>query len=155
MSRQHIAASHRIELPVPADRGLRFFTPAGERLWVPGWAPRHLHPADGHTEAGMVFTTGTGDEFTIWCLVDWQPAQGRARYSRVTPALRAGTVEVRCAPIDGQCCSVDVSYTLTALTLAGEATLAAFEGAAYRQMIESWRAAIEAGLPALRAAEIP
>ena len=53
MSR-HVAATHRIELPVPADRGLRFFTPAGERLWVPGWSPRHLHPADGRTEAALL-----------------------------------------------------------------------------------------------------
>lgn len=154
MSR-HVAATHRIELPVPADRGLRFFTPAGERLWVPGWSPRHLHPADGRTEAGMVFTTGAGDDFTIWCLVDWQPAQGRARYSRVTPALRAGTVDVRCVPIDAQRCAVDVSYTLTALSPAGETTLVAFEGPAYRQMIESWREAIEVRLPVLQAAEIP
>jgi hypothetical protein len=147
-------ASHTISIPAPVDQCQRFFTPAGEELWVDGWRPAYIWPPDGRTEKGMVFTTGCGDDFTIWSLVDFDTASHRARYARVTPATRCGFVEVRCTPSGERATTVEVTYTLTALNEAGEQTLAAFSGPAFVAMIEGWRSAIEARLPQLLAATI-
>lgn len=91
---QHLHATHRIVVDAPVDRAFMFFTPAGEELWVDGWQPAYIHPRDGRTEAGMVFSTGEGAEHTVWILADFDRAAHRSRYLRCTPASRTGIVEV-------------------------------------------------------------
>lgn len=153
--RRHIHNSHSIQVAAPVATAFMFFTPAGEERWVDGWKPHYIQPTDGATRHGMVFTTGTADEFTIWQLVDFDKTTWRSRYVRTTPALRTGIVEVRCTPLDGNHTQVSVSYDITALNAAGEASLAAYEGDAFVGMIEGWAVAIAARLGELVGSEIP
>lgn len=152
MSR-HLQCSHRIMVDLPVDQALMLFTPAGEALWVDGWAPRYIHPAEGRTEAGMVFSTGAGDETTHWLLADFDRAAHRSRYVRCTPASRMTVVEVQCRAIDPARTEAGVSYTLTALNDAGEAAIAAFEHG-FVAMIDGWAARIAAKRDTLLAATI-
>jgi hypothetical protein len=152
MSR-HRQCRHRITVDMPVDQAFMCFTPAGEALWVDGWAPRYVHPADGRTEAGMVFSTGTGDEITHWLLADFDRAARRSRYVRCTPASRMTVVEVQCRELDATRTAVEVSYSLTALNEAGEAAIATFERG-FIAMIDGWGAAIAAKRDTLLAAEI-
>ncbi len=144
------SATHRIRLAAPAAQCHHLFTPAGEELWVDGWQPHYVVPDTGETVPGMVFTTGAGDDYTIWTLVDFDTTNYWSRYARVTPALRTGTVDVRCRPVDAETTDVDVSYVLTALSAKGQASLSAFEGAAFVQMIEAWKQSIDQHLHTLR-----
>jgi hypothetical protein len=62
----HIEVSGTLRVArAPAD-AFRFFTPEGERLWVPDWDPEDLHPADGALVAGLTFRTRHGGEQTVW-----------------------------------------------------------------------------------------
>jgi hypothetical protein len=151
---RHVHASHRIVVQAPVDRCFMFFTPTGEELWVDGWQPRYLHPDDGRTEAGLVFTTGHGTEATIWLLADFDREAHRSRYVRCTPGSRTGTVEVRCSALDGGCSEVEVSYELTALSAEGERALEAFEGEAFAAMIDGWAREIAARRSELMGADI-
>ncbi len=90
----------------------------------------------------MVFTTGAGDNQTFWGLVDYDPQRYLARYARVTPASRFGFVEVACSP-QGAGTRVEVTYTFTALTDAGNAFLDQFSEAAFRKMIDGWKALLD------------
>jgi hypothetical protein len=150
----HTHAHHRITIDAPIDRCFMLFTPAGEELWVDGWQPCYLNPPDGRTEAGMVFTTGSGDDHTIWLLADFDRAQHRSRYVRCTPASRTGTVEVQCRALGDEQTEVEVAYMLTALTPAGAEALAGFEGEHFAAMIDGWAREITARLDALRDAAI-
>lgn len=151
---RHLQASHRIVVDGPIDQAFMWFTPAGEELWVDGWRPSYLHPSDGRTEGGMVFTTGQGDDLTIWTLADFDRVAHRSRYLRCTPASRTGFVEVRCAALDAARTEVCVSYTLTALNAAGEKVLEGFEGERFAAMIDGWAQAIAARRELLLAASI-
>jgi hypothetical protein len=146
---QHIRSQHTIRIAAPAHVAFKFFTPAGEEAWVPHWRPRYLYPADGTTQQGQIFTTGEGDGFTIWHVADFDLTACRVRYVRTTPALRTGFVEVQCVARAGDASDVLVSYELTALTTAGEPTLAAHEGPAFMAMIDGWAGLIAAHLPQL------
>jgi hypothetical protein len=150
----HLHCTHRIVVDAPIERCFMYFTPAGEELWVDGWRPRYLHPADGRTEAGMVFTTGEGDEHTIWTLVDFDRDGQRSRYVRCTPATRTGLVEVVCRAVDASRTEVSVSYTLTALSEHGREALAAYEGERFAAMIDGWARQIAARRELLLAADI-
>ena len=152
---KHLQSRHSLDLALPAAQCQMLFTPAGEELWVEGWRPTYLHPEDGRTQRGMIFVTGEGDEYTVWSLVDFERGERHyARYARVTPALRSGFVEVCCRAITPQTTRVDVSYELTALTPAGEASLQAYEAEPFVQMIQEWQRLIDARLPELAVARI-
>lgn len=111
---------HLITVEAPVARAFMYFTPAGESHWVEGWKPTYLHPSDGRTEPGMVFTTGEGAEHTVWMLADFDRGAHRSRYLRCTPGSRLVVVEIACRALDAQTTGVEVAYTLTALTPAAE-----------------------------------
>lgn len=138
---ERVVRTHQFELPMAPHDALHFFTPEGERAWAKGWDPRYLHPADGRTTAGMVFTTGHGGEETLWTMTRHEPEDGVVEYLRVTPGSRMGTVRVQCAEA-GTGTRVTVTYALTALTPEGNATLRALDAAAYETFIESWEVSI-------------
>ncbi len=145
----HLRSTHRIRIPAPADTAFMFFTPAGEAHWVEGWQPAYLWPADGATCQGMVFTTGGGDEFTIWQLADFDRDRRRSRYVRTTPGRRAGFVEIQVEPDGPADCQVSVCYEMTALADANGDPLAAYRGAGFTAMIDGWQAEIVRRLPQL------
>lgn len=144
-SANHATAEHTITLPLSADEAFPLFTPEGERLWIEDWNPHYFYPANGETIVGMVFTTGHGGETTYWTLVDFDNVAHMARYARVTPGSRSVIVAVKCEAAGALETRVIVRYSLTALSEAGNAAIAAFvEG--YQEMIEDWRKKILAYL---------
>jgi hypothetical protein len=149
-----ITASHTITIELPVQQCQMLFTPAGEELWVDDWAPRYLHPADGHTAKGMAFMTGSADELTVWTLAEFSQSPHRACYLRVTPALRWGFVEVACTPCDAQATQVTVTYTMRALNAAGAETLKGFEPAPFAAMIDHWKECIDQRMSLLRDSRI-
>jgi hypothetical protein len=137
----HAIAEHIINLPLSADEAFPLFTPEGERLWIEDWNPHYFYPANGETIVDMVFTTSHGDETTYWTLVDFDNLAHQVRYSRVTPGSRTVIVEVKCEATGEHATKVTVRYTLTSLSEAGNAAIAAFV-AGYQAMIEDWRTKI-------------
>jgi hypothetical protein len=151
---KHVRRTHRIIVNAPIEKTFMFFTPAGEELWAEGWSPCYIHPPCGTTSRGMVFTTGEGESFTIWQLLDFDRVHYRSHYVRTTPLLRAGQVVVDCSPVSDRSTAVDVTYDMVALTVAGERSLVAFAPDSYVGMIESWSRRIEQRIGQLVSAAI-
>jgi hypothetical protein len=135
-----ITRSGHFRLALPPALAFKLFTAVGERLWVPGWTPEILGPLP--QAGGLVFLTGDGAERTIWTVIDSDPVGGRVRYSRVTPASRAGAVTIELAPT-GTGCRVEVTYDLTALNADGAAALDAYAPDRFAAMLNHWRELIE------------
>lgn len=149
-----IVASHAIHIDIPVRQCQMLFTPAGEELWVDGWQPSYMHPPNGSTTQGMVFTTGSGDETTVWFLTEFSREPYRARYARVTPASRWGFVEVACKETSDNATQVLITYELQALNPKGEEVLKDFEPAPFVSMIEDWKRCIDEKIDTLRGASI-
>ena len=139
----------RIFVPAPADIAFRFFTPAGEQIWIDDWRPRYIDPPDGSTVAGMVFTTGEDHEHTIWQLLDFDPARRVSRYVRTTPGLRTGTVTVHATALDAHSAEVLVRYEMTALSSAGANSLEQYLDPAFSEALDQWGEKIRLRLPQL------
>ncbi|MGE0312231.1 MAG: SRPBCC family protein [Lautropia sp.] len=147
-------ASHTITIALPVRQCQMLFTPAGETLWVAGWAPRYLHPSDGTTTPGMVFMTGTGEDTTVWTLTHFSASPHHARYARVTPASHWGFVDIACDPVQAKRTRVTVTYAMQA-TCASDPTLPAhYAPDAFAAMIDGWKRRIDERLDALRDARI-
>lgn len=121
---------HTFPVPLPADRAMHLFTPVGERAWAPHWDPVFPAGEQGDGSApGTVFLTGD----THWVVT--HRTTGHIRYARVTPGVRAGTVDVQVRP-HGATATAEVTYELTPLA----------EGDDYDPAIRDWEAAIAAAL---------
>jgi hypothetical protein len=135
-----------LRVDAPPQHAFQLFTAPGERLWVDGWEPLVLRGGDGRGKGSVFVTEAHGDK-AYWIVVDYDEDALHARYARVAPGTRAGTVEVF-ARDDGEgATEVEVTYELTALSDEGNEQLAAFDAEAYAQMLADWERMIrDAGL---------
>jgi hypothetical protein len=137
----HVQLSGRITIPVAPAGAFRYFTPEGERRWVPGWNPEYLHPPDGSLAEGLAFRTGHGGEETIWLVTRCNPAAGVIEYVRITAGSRIGTVSVSVAAAGKGATEATVTYRLTSISPAGDSTLESFE-AGFARMLADWETRI-------------
>lgn len=132
-----VAHTGRLRVDAAPDHAFPLFTAPGETLWVDGWDPEVLSGTDGRGK-GSVFVTRAGGEAAYWIVVDYDPGARHARYARIAPDTRAGTVEVSVRGDGAGGSEVEVTYELTALTARGEEELAAFDAQAYERMLAEW-----------------
>lgn len=147
---EHVTRTASLVVDRPVAEAFAFFTPEGERSWAGKWDPAYHHPADGTMQPGLVFTTGEGEEHTIWTVLRHEPEFGLVEYMRTTPGSRTGTVLVQCSPLGDARTRVMVAYSLTALSESGNLVLRGLTDLAFREYIESWEAAIAQVLAARR-----
>ena len=137
--------SGEFELPVSAAEAIRFFTPEGERAWVPGWNP--LYPAGEASEAsGTVFTTDSDGVETIWVVQKINRNGYSSTYSRVTPGHHAGTVKVRCVDQADGGCGVTVAYDMSLLPGSDPTGLDAYNDPSFAAMMDEWASEVSRAL---------
>lgn len=137
--------SDDFELPVSAAEAIGFFTPEGERDWVPGWNP--IYPAGEASESsGTVFTTVIGGVDTIWIVQTINRDDYSASYSRVTPGHHAGTVHVQCLDGADGGCTVVVTYDMSLLAGGDPEGLAAYDDRPFAAMMDEWAAEVRRAL---------
>jgi len=134
---QSIAHSGTLRVDAPAEHAFQLFTAPGEKLWIEGWDPVVPSGGDGRAR-GAVFVTNTAGEKTYWVVVDYDDEALHARYSRIAPGTRAGTVEVFARDDGSGSTEVTVTYKLTALTGEGNKLLAEFDSDAFDRMLGDW-----------------
>ena len=131
----HVVRTGSVHVEAPPHLAFVLFTGPGEELWIEEWEPTVLS-GDG-LEAGTVFTTEIGEKI-YWIVVDFDREARRARYARVSPDSRAGTVEVRVESDGGDGSIAHVTYELTALNEDGNEILEGFDEASCAEMMTTW-----------------
>ncbi|MGE0464199.1 MAG: hypothetical protein AB7Q16_22755 [Vicinamibacterales bacterium] len=113
--------------------------PERETEWLDGWRYRMVHSASGLAEDGAVFTTPqAGEPDTVWIVVRHDAAARAVAFARVTPGLTASVLTIAVSPHGPAQSHVDVAYTYTALTPAGEQWIAAWTDEAFLAMMTFW-----------------
>ena len=141
--RARVRRTGSLRVTAPLERAFPYFTPDGERLYVPGFDPQYLHPLTGEQGEGAIFTTDHNGEDTLWMVLRFSPAEGQAEYARVTPGSRRGSVAVSLARVDASTTQATITYDLTSTSDAGDEKLAAFTDAAFAAMLAEWEAKID------------
>lgn len=139
----HIERTGTVRVAAPLAKAFQYFTPDGERLWVPGWSPTYHYPAGGPQCEGAVFETNAGGEHTLWMVTRYDPDAGLAEYARVTPGSRMGTVSIRSDAESPTSTIVHVTYRLTAISPDGNKAVEALS-AAFDAMMAEWASLIAA-----------
>ena len=136
-SARTVAHTGTLRVAAAPEYAFQLFTAPGERLWVDGWDPVVLRGGDGRGK-GSVFVTDAGKDKAYWVVVDYDAEALHARYARIAPDTRAGTVEVFARDDGAGATEVSVTYELTGLTDAGNEQLADFDADAFRRMLGDW-----------------
>lgn len=136
-SAKTVSHSGTLRVDAPPAHAFQLFTAPGETFWIDGWDPQVLRGVDGR-ERGSVWVTEVAGDSAYWVVADYDPAALHARYARVAPGTRAGTVEVFARDDGTGATEVEVIYELTALTEEGNKQLAAFDSHAYARMLADW-----------------
>lgn len=126
-----------VTVPLPVQEAMRYFTPEGERDWVPGWDPEYGD--DGPSEKpGTIFRTVLGGVETFWIINELEMSTGRAAYARFTPGLHAGTVRVRCEAAASSVTDVHVTYDITLLPDCDDAHMSQYTARGFANMMRVW-----------------
>jgi len=139
----------RIDRPV--GEVFPLFSPLGETLWVPGWAPELLHPAGTPWERGQIFRTRERGGEVVWVVTELDPAAHRVEYHRVEPSHYVARVSVGCRAIGDDATDVRTSYAYVGLSEEGNAEIAGMSAAAYDTKMRRWKDLIDAHRPSVGA----
>jgi hypothetical protein len=138
-------ATGQFELPIPASDAIGYFTPEGERTWVPGWDPQYPAGEAAETD-GTVFITSHGDTDTVWVIDSIDRTAHTSAYSRITTDHHAGTVKVACSDQTDGRCIVTVSYDMTNLNPDRPELLDAYDESSFTAMMNEWAAGVTSTL---------
>jgi hypothetical protein len=127
-----------------ADRVFPLFGPVRETEWSPDWAPTFAWPAPAaQGPDGAVFTTAgqDGGEPSVWVMTDYDPGARRVRYVIVHPGLSVGELRIDVQPAGAGESTAEVTYRFTALTAAGNESIARWV-AHFPHMAPHWEQAL-------------
>ena len=141
----HTEQHGSFDLAFSAENAFPLFSPEGERIWVPGWTPIPVFPADMvvRWQTDAVFTLERGGELLTWWIVEVDQAAHRASYVYFAPG-RVVRVNVNVASTGAHSCRVNVIYVITATSAEGERHVT--EGCAMDSKMKEWKRLIETSL---------
>ncbi len=138
-----VTLSGRVSSSGGVERVFPLFSPPGEELWVPGWKPEYLHPAEPGWSEGQIFRTREASGEAVWVVTRLDRERHRAEYHRVEPGHYVARVRVDCRPAAGGGTATTIAYTYFGLSEAGNAEIAAMTREAYEAKMVRWAGWIE------------
>jgi hypothetical protein len=114
--------------------------PVKEAEWLEGWDYDLIYSQSGVAEYGCVFTSRSAGEETIWLITKRDDGACETEFARITPGSRVALVAVRIADGGNQTSRVHISYTITALTAAGNAFIDNFTQDNFVKDMQFWEA---------------
>lgn len=138
-SAQRVTRSYRQTIDAAPGVVFPLLCPVREAEWLDGWQYRMIFSESGLAEEGAVFSTPHhGEEDTIWIITRHDPARREVDFARVTPGSRASTLTIRVTPEGEAASHVDVTYTYTSLSPAGDAFIAGYTEEAFLKAVTFW-----------------
>jgi len=140
--RAHIERKGIVGMALSATNAFPLFNARGERLWVEGWDPQNLHPADSGVGEGAVFQTRKEAGTATWVQTRHDPANGLASFVYVVPNHHTAMVDVGVSPHGPGRSRASVRYRMTSLSSDADDFVRAF-GKAFGDFMVHWEEAIQ------------
>jgi hypothetical protein len=122
----HTQTRFTLQVPAPYREAAPLFGPLGERAWAgTHWDPKFIFPLPAKDLEGAVFTVKHGPFRAVWVNTAFDLAGRHFQYVYFLPDVMVTTIDVRFEPVKVDSTRVDVVYTRTSLTEAGNEPVAA------------------------------
>ena len=118
------------------------YCPVREAEWCAGWDPIVVYSESGVVEPDCVFVTGDGLLESAWFVTRYVPEAGQVEMVKHTPGVTFVKLSISLEPAPGKTTCATITYSLTALSRAGEQALAEFTEEHYATMMQAWEKAM-------------
>ena len=115
--------------------------PVREAEWLDGWDYDLIFSNSGLAEPGCVFTTSSaGEKDTIWLITRRDDQHCETEFARITPESRAAHLTISIQDGGKHTSRVHITYTITALTEAGNTFIENFTRENFENDMKFWEA---------------
>ncbi|MGA2534896.1 MAG: hypothetical protein ABSF53_02685 [Terracidiphilus sp.] len=119
-SLMHVSTSFDLVVHASYAKTAPLFGPNGERAWAgKHWDPEFIHPLPAKDVEGAVFTIQHGTFKAVWVNTLFDIEARHFQYVYFMPDLMVTVIDVRFKPTAADTTGVNIVYTRTALTAAG------------------------------------
>ena len=117
----------------------RLVCPVLEAEWLDGWRYSMIYSESGLAEEGAVFSTPReGEEDTIWIITKHDPKTNEVDFTRFTHGSRTCVLKTAVNAKDENSSYVDISYTYTGITPAGNDFIDHFTEETFLEAVTFW-----------------
>lgn len=136
---KRITRRHCQTINASPDEVFPLLCPVREADWLDGWQYTMLFSQSGLVEEGAAFRTpGDGEEDTVWVVTRHDVALRAVEFTRFTPGSRVCVLRIGVTPHDQGRSLVDIAYTYTATTAAGNAFVDGFTEETFLGAVTFW-----------------
>lgn len=136
---ERVTRSYRQTIHASPETVFPLLCPVREAEWLDGWEVVMIYSASGLVETGAVFSTAqAGEADTIWVVTRHDPEQRVVEFTRFTPGSRTCVLIIRVTPRPDHGSWVDITYTYTGISPAGNAFLDDFSEEAFLDAVTFW-----------------
>jgi len=117
--------------------------PVREAEWLDGWRYAMIYSESGLIEEGAVFSTPSeGEADTVWIVTRHDPGNREVEFARFTPDSRTCVLKIGVIAKTENSSSVDISYTYTATTPAGNDFIDKLTEARFLEAVTFWEGSL-------------
>ena len=136
---KRVKRSYQQRIVAPPEVVFPLLCPVREAEWLHGWQYELIYSNSGVAEEGCVFTSSSeGEKDTIWIITRRDEDKKEIEFARITPESRVAMLEIAVAPDGGHGSIVNITYTFTALTVAGNDLLDHFTEENFGKSMAFW-----------------
>lgn len=132
-----------IEVQGDADTVFALLCPVREVEWLESWKPLEVFSHSGVAERECVFVSDDGRRHSTWMITDHDAKHRRVRMVKFTPGFTVCLLEIAVASGPGATSLLDVCYSFTALSEAGNEYVNEFSEQAYDGVMAQWQQALD------------
>ena len=136
---RRITRSYRQTISAAPEKVFPLLCPVREAEWLDGWQYAMIYSESGLIEEGAVFSTPhAGEADTVWIVTKHDPEKREIEFARFTPASRTCVLRLAVSAKAETSSFVDISYTYTATTPAGNAFIESLTEEAFVEAVGFW-----------------
>ena len=135
--------TYRQTINATPERVFPLLCPVREAEWLDGWQYAMIYAESGLIEEGAVFSTPhEGEADTVWIVTRHDPGKREIEFARFTPGSRTCVLRIAVSAKAEHSSFVDIFYTYTGTTPAGNAFLESLTEEAFVEAVVFWEKSV-------------
>jgi hypothetical protein len=136
---KRVTRAYRQTINAIPDEVFPLLCPVREAEWLDRWTYHMIYSESGLVEEGAVFSTPfEGEADTVWIVTKHDAKTHQVEFVRFTPDAKTCVLKIAVQPKDRSVSYVDVSYTYTGITPAGNDFIENFTEAVFLGAVTFW-----------------
>lgn len=136
---RRVTRSYRQTINGDPETVFPLLCPVREVEWLDGWQHQMIYSESGLAEKGAIFSTPSDVEAdTVWVITRHDAAAKSIQFVRFTPDSRVCVLDIAVRPKGVERSYVDISYTFTGVTKAGNAFVDGYTEETFLDAVTFW-----------------